>query len=286
MHRSFHFTARDGVRLAGREYGARSLPRVPAVCLAGLTRNGADFDVLATALATHPRHPRRVVTLDMRGRGGSERDPNGTYDLLTEAQDALDGMLAAGVVDANMIGTSRGGLIIMAMGAMRPGIIHTATLNDIGPVIEGDGLMRIRGYLAAPTPKDWPGAVRTLKQTQGKAFPALDDQGWERFARAVYREEKGKLVPAHDPAIHRTLDAVAEGADPPPMWAAFDGLRNVPVLSIRGELSTLFSAKTQDAMRERHPRCRTITVPGEGHAPRLEDASTIEAIAEFLYAAD
>ena len=282
MHRTFHYTARDGVRLAGREYGARSLSGVPAVCLAGLTRNGADFDALATALATHDRHPRRVVTLDMRGRGESENDPNGTYDVLTEAQDALDGMLAAGVEEAHLVGTSRGGILAMAMGAVRPAVLHTVTLNDIGPVIEGDGLLRIRGYLSAPTPVDWPGAVRTLRQTQGKAFPALDDAGWERFARAIYRERDGGIEPAHDPRIHRTLDAVAEGADPPPMWSAFAGLRAVPVLSIRGELSTLLTAATQELMRERHPRLRALTVPGEGHAPRLEDAPTIGAIAGFM----
>ena len=280
--REFHYTARDGIRLAGRAYGARSLPGIPAVCLAGLTRNGMDFDVLARALAMHPTNPRRVVTLDMRGRGGSENDPNGTYDVLTEAQDALDGMLAAGIEDANMIGTSRGGILIMAMAAMRPAVLHTVTLNDIGPIIDGAGLMRIRGYLSAPTPKDWDGAVRTLKQTQGKTFPSLDDAAWQRFAHAVYRERNGKLEAAHDPAIHRTLDAVAEGTDPPPMWAAFDGLKAVPMLSIRGERSTLLSAETQALMRERHPRCRTIVVPDEGHAPRLEDEPTIAAIGDFL----
>ena len=286
MRRLFHFTARDGVRLAGAEYGDRSLPGLPALCLAGLTRNGRDFDALATALATHPRTPRRVVTLDMRGRGDSDDDPNGTYDIAAEAQDALDGMLAAGLEEAHVVGTSRGGILAMAISAMRPAVLCTVTLNDIGPVIEGDGLLRIHGYLAAPTPGSWEDAARTLKQTQGRAFPALDDRGWERFARAVYRERDGRIEPAHDRAIHRTLDGVAAGSDPPPMWGAFAGLRNVPVLSIRGELSTLLSAQTQRRMAEAHPRLDTLTVPGEGHAPRLEDRATLDAVAAFMASHD
>ena len=278
------FTARDGLRLAGRSYGARGLERVPAVCLAGLTRNSADFDALAEHLANHPSSPRRVVTLDMRGRGASEHDGNpDNYDIMIETADALDGMLAAGIEDASIIGTSRGAILAMAMGAVRPAILHAVVMNDLGPVIEAEGLTEIRDYLEKrSTPSDWNEAVRSLRETQGVSFPALSDSQWDRFARAIYRENEGRLESAHDHTIHATLDSVEPGQAPPPMWTAFDGLRQVPTLSIRGELSTLFSAETQAEMAQRHPGLETHVVPSQGHAPRLDDEDTMERIAAFL----
>ena len=283
--RPLAFTTADGVRLHGRDYGSRAWRRTPVVCLAGLTRNAADFHALALHLSTLPE-PRRVVALDMRGRGGSQNDPTGEYDLLREAADALDGMVAAGLHDVAIVGTSRGGILAMAIAAIRPGILRAVVLNDIGPVIEGAGLVQIKAYLARlGKPRSWPEAKATLRSLHGSGFPALTDAQWEATTRAIYTERDGRVVPAHDPAIHATLDGIEE-ATPPPMWAPFMGLAGVPVMSVRGALSTLFSAATQEAMAERHPNLAVHVVPNQGHAPLLDDGPTLEAIAAFLDAAD
>lgn len=280
-HRDFVFTAADGVRIHGRDYGSRRSAAVPVLCLAGLTRNGADFDPLASYLSSRPK-PRRVVTLDMRGRGLSDDDPNGVYDLSREAGDALDGASAAGLHDFAIVGTSRGAILAMAIGAMRPGVLRAVVMNDLGPVIEGPGLVQIKGYLSRfGAHRSWEDATANARRLFGKSFPDLTDQQWQRVTRAVYRERGGRIEPAHDDAIHRTVAGVDEQT-PPPMWAAFAGLRNVPVLSIRGELSTLFAAETQEEMARRHPDLETHVVPRQGHAPLLDDAETMERIAEFL----
>ena len=285
-YRDVWFTTADGIRLYGRDYGSRAWPSTPVLCLAGLTRNSADFDALATRLATRDR-PRRVLALDMRGRGRSDRDPNGDYDIAREASDALDAAVAAGIHDFSIVGTSRGAILAMAIGATRPGVLRAVVMNDLGPVIEGPGLMRIKAYLDRMNgAASWDDACDTVRRLFGPSFTALTDEQWDRMTRALYREEKnGRVVPAHDPAIHRTLDGV-EGAAPPPMWNAFVGLRHVPVLSVRGELSTLFSAETQSEMVERHPDLETLVVPDQGHAPLLDDATTMNAIGDFLDRAD
>ena len=52
-------TAPDGLRLHVRRYGERGRG-LPIVCLPGLTRNGADFHELATALTSSPSTTERL----------------------------------------------------------------------------------------------------------------------------------------------------------------------------------------------------------------------------------
>src|SRR5262245_47873826 len=69
-------TAQDGLRLHVCSYGPSSTPALPVICLPGLARTVADFEILATALAGDAKAPRRVIALDARGRGRSDYDRN------------------------------------------------------------------------------------------------------------------------------------------------------------------------------------------------------------------
>ncbi|HMG80350.1 MAG TPA: alpha/beta hydrolase, partial [Xanthobacteraceae bacterium] len=62
--RSVFVTAQDGLRLHVQEYGSRTAPGVPVVCLPGLTRTVSDFAALAPALANDMALPRRVIAID------------------------------------------------------------------------------------------------------------------------------------------------------------------------------------------------------------------------------
>jgi hypothetical protein len=48
----------------------------------------------------------------------------------------------------------------------------------------------------------------------------------------------------------------------------------------------LLSGETVETMVERHPNLRTLTVPGQGHAPVLNEPETVEVIGSFLAAND
>ena len=72
------------------------------------------------------------------------------------------------------------------------------------------------------------------------------------------------------------LDA---GADD---WAAFDSLAGLPVLSLRGELSDVFTAATQAEMQRRLPGLTAVTVPRVGHMPTLAEPVAAGALAQFL----
>lgn len=287
IFRDIYWTAGDGLRLYARHYPARQTSKLrPVLCLAGLTRNSRDFDRVASALSQHTTNPRDVFTLDIRGRGLSESDKDWkNYAVPIEMQDVIDFMTAQSLHDAGIIGTSRGGLITLVLAAAQPGRIGAVVLNDIGPVIETDGLIRIAGYVGRyPIPKSWTDAARAIKALTRRDFPNLSDAQAEAFARQLFNELDGRPAAGYDPQLAKCL-SVMDGPMPQ-LWPQFEALRRVPVLVIRGENSDLLSEKTVEDMRRRHPMLASVSVPNEGHAPLLWDEPTIKSIAQFFAETD
>jgi pimeloyl-ACP methyl ester carboxylesterase len=281
-----YFTSRDGLQLYARHYPAPASHRRPVVCLPGITRNSRDFHVLASALSSHPDTARPVYALDLRGRGRSEHDADGkSYAVPVEMLDVLDFLTLRSLSGVALVGTSRGGLIAMVMAAAEPTALGAVVLNDIGPVLEVDGLARISGYVGrTPLPHSWADATRLVKDLNARQFPRVDDKEWGEIARQLFNENDGKPVPGYDPKIAASM-SVLTGA-PPALWPQFEALKRVPLMVLRGENSDILSAATVEEMRRRHPRITAHTVRWEGHAPWLRDAHTIDAVASFIASCD
>src|ERR1700688_2640023 len=280
---STFISAPDGLRLHARCYGARSAPALPVLCLPGLPRTAADFDALGQALASDESRPRRVIALDYRGRGQSEydRDP-AHYNFQVELADALAVIAALDAARAILIGTSRGGILAMLLAAVRPTAIAGCVLNDIGPVIEPKGLMRIKGYVGKlPQPRSFEEAAEILRRLFDAQFPKLGPDDWLASARLTFKQVNGALVPAYDVNLAKTLEGVEFDRPLPPLWKEFDALTHVPVLVIRGANSDILSSVTVEAMRARRASLETIEVPDQGHAPLLADTDTIARVAAF-----
>ncbi len=283
---SVFVSAPDGLRLHVREYGPRLAATRPVVCLPGLTRTVADFDVLAPALAA--AGPRRVIALDSRGRGESEYDRNpDTYSLLVELGDLIAVLTALSVGPAVFIGSSRGGLLTLQLGVAHPTHIAGVVLHDIGPVIEPKGLARIRSYVGKlPQPRNFNEGADILRQVFHTQFPSLSAEQWLATAQRGWRMQDGALKPTYDVRIARPLAAIDIEQPLPPLWNEFDSLIRVPLLVIRGEHSDILSAATLAAMAVRHPGMETIEVPGQGHVPLLEGDDMIGRIIAFVARCD
>ena len=281
--KSVFYSAPDGLKLHAIDYGTRDDKTLPVICLAGLSRNARDFARLAVHLAESASPPRRVICFDYRGRGLSEHDSDWThYNILTEAEDVIAGLDKFGIEQATLIGTSRGGLIAMVIAAMRPALLRAVILNDVGPVIEMDSLLAIRAMLAdPPKPQDWADAISIQKTLMGKAFPALTEEDWIYEAHAKFRQIGDAILPDHDPALGKTLDALP-GEELPALWPQFDALRDIPVMVVRGENTGLLSQETVDEMAARHPGLQRVNVDGQGHAPLLHTAGLPQIIQRFL----
>ena len=285
---SLFVSAGDGLRLHVRAFGPRLASKLPVICLPGLSRNGGEFDALAYGLSGRAGDERRVLTLDYRGRGRSQhdRDP-ANYNLMVELDDVATTITALAAMPAVFVGTSRGGILTMLLAAARPAMIAGAVLNDIGPVIEPQGLMRIKSYVGKmPQPGNMQEGAAILRQLFGGQFPRLTEAAWLAAAGRAWREENGRLVPSYDPALARSLDAIDPEQPPPPLWAQFDALAGVPVMAIRGANSDILSAKTLTAMKKRRKDLEILEVPDQGHTPLLVEPGVIGRIAQFVARCD
>ena len=95
------------------------------LALAGLTRAHTDFDFVAPHLTQV-----RLIRPDYRGRGASAWTGAATYTVPQEAADVLALMDHLGLERVAILGTSRGGLIALALAAM---VTPSLLLEDAAP---------------------------------------------------------------------------------------------------------------------------------------------------------
>lgn len=279
----------DGLKLHAKVIGPDSSTALPVLCLPGLTRTADDFDDIARAIATSPAAPRKVVSVDYRGRGLSDYDADpAKYAVPVELGDVLAIAASLGISRAILLGTSRGGLISMAMAAAQPKLLAGVILNDIGPALEIGGLMKIKGYIADPPPRQtWDEAARGLKELFGTVFPSLTDDEWMAWARRAFREKSGGgLERTYDLKLSHTLDRLDPANPPPQVWELFDAMAGVPLMLIHGALSDLLSRQGVQDMIARRPDIDLVTVPDQGHAPLLADKPTMDRIVAFCARCD
>ncbi len=282
------WTSPDGLSLFARDYApGPGVARPPVIAIHGLTRNSADFEAIAPLLA---QSGRRVLAVDVRGRGLSDRAPDPmTYMPDVYACDVLALMEQAGIDRAVFVGTSMGGLITMALTAIRPKAVVAAILNDIGPEVAPEGLARIAAYSGQPVEiGSWADAAAYAKRINAVAFPHYTDSDWDAFARRIFRQQPdGEIALDYDPDIAVPIRAAGAKALVPNLWPMFRRLaKKKPTLLVRGAVSDLLSADIAARMKKAAPTMAYVEVPGIGHAPMLDEAEARAAIFEFLAEVD
>ncbi len=277
-----YWTSSDGLKLHYRHYAGPDGDgaNLPILCLHGLTRNSRDFEDLAAHLAA--KH--RVIVPEMRGRGMSEHAPNSeSYSPAIYVGDVELLLKDLGIDRYISIGTSMGGLMTMLMAAAKPGRLAGVVMNDIGPVIDPAGLERIGGYVGQQrTYPTWVHAARAMADVHQPSFPDFDLDQWLKMAkRTMVVGQNGRISFDYDMAIAEPFSNPGNAA-PPDLWPAFDSLKGVPMVLVRGGLSDLLSPETVEEMAQRNPAMTSVTVPNVGHAPTLDEPEARASIDALL----
>ena len=246
------------------------------VCVHGLTRNGRDFDHLATALQDHAR----VICPDMVGRGLSDplHDPE-QYALPTYVAHMLQllDQLEPGQVD--WVGTSMGGLIGMGVAASGAPI-RRLVLNDIGPFIPKTALERINRHLGLSLSFASLEALEAHLREIHAGFGPLSDAEWRHLAEhSASRREDGTFRLSYDQRLAEPMKR--EPISDVDLWPVWDQVR-CPVLVLRGTQSELLLAATAEEMTRRGPGAEVVEIDGTGHAPALMARDQIAIVRDWL----
>ena len=246
------------------------------------------FSFLATALAADPIEPCWVVAPDYRGHGQSEYDRNpDNYALGVDLADLSAVLTGLAIAPGIFVGTSHGGILAMMLASSRPTAFAAVILNDIGPVIEPQGLMQMKRYVGKlPIPRDFTEGAEILRWLFAAQFPKLTPQDWIALAERTWREHAGALVPDYDVGLARTLQRANLENPAATLWKEFDALAHVPLMIIRGANSAMLTSTTLNSMIERRGEADVVVVPDQGHAPLLTEPKLIRRIAAFIASCD
>jgi pimeloyl-ACP methyl ester carboxylesterase len=277
------------------EWGPAQASHV-VLCVHGLSRQGRDFDVLAQALVDRSGGAMRVICPDIVGRGKSDwlKDPHG-YQVPTYVGDmfALLAHLKPSMQVLDWVGTSMGGLIGIAAGGQTqfplalP--IRRLVLNDVGPTIQWDSIVRIGQYLGRAVQFESLQQAADAMWAVSATFGPHTAAQWLELSRHMVKPLPGiaNAVTLHyDPAIAvpfaaMTQDAALQGEAV--LWQLYDAIVSQTLL-VRGAESDLLSVQTARQMTERGPKAVLVEFAGVGHAPTLIAADQVDAVTRFLLA--
>lgn len=284
QYKDLWYTSDDGLKLYARDYSGvldKNENAKTILLMHGLTRNSADFEDICEALAVDYR----LIVVDQRGRGLSAYDPNpANYNPLIYVQDMFVLLNKLELESVILLGTSMGGIMAMMMAAMKPDMVESLIINDVGPEIAKPGLDRLKKYMGKSAPvSNWDEAVKQTALINSIAFPNADEHFWTKFAKRLYREdETGRPVLAHDLNIAVPLMDTDASAVAPELWPVFELIVDKPLLLIRGELSDIIDVACVDRMQKMKPDMEFLEIPNIGHAPLLNEAKVDEVILSFL----
>lgn len=271
-------------RMAYVEWGDPKNARV-LVCVHGLTRNARDFDFLAKALSQHYR----VVCPDVVGRGRSNwLRVKDHYQLPQYVSDMVTLIARLGVDEVHWVGTSMGGLIGLGLASLAGSPVRSLVLNDVGPKVQYEALVRIGTYLGVPM--RWASVQEAADYlvSISKTFGPHTPEQWLALTRPMLRAVEDDLGPGfvlhYDPAIavpFRQVTPEVAAAGEAATWAAYDRVQ-CPVLLLRGADSDLLSHETALEMTARGPKATLREFAGIGHAPTLIAPDQVAAVREFL----
>ncbi len=285
----------SGHRMAYWEWGPADAGHI-VVCVHGLSRQGRDFDGLAQALVERSGGAVRVICPDVVGRGKSDwlADPMG-YQVPTYAADvfALLAHLKPTTQTLDWVGTSMGGLIGLAVCGQTqfplPVPLRRLVLNDVGPAIQWDSIVRIGQYLGRAVQfeslQQAADAMWAVSTTFGPHTPAQ----WLELSRYMVKPVPGtaNAVTLHyDPSIAvpfgtMTRESAAQGEAV--LWQLYDAIA-AQTLLLRGAQSDLLSVETARLMTARGPKARLVEFAGVGHAPTLIASDQVDTVTQFLLA--
>ncbi|MEV4339456.1 alpha/beta hydrolase [Streptomyces sp. NPDC049590] len=260
MEWSKRVVVRSGVRLVCRDAGGGPGPAV--VLLHGLAGHAGEWDALAERLSG--RH--RVVAVDQRGHGASERRP-GDVSHASRVADVVAVVRRLGLGRPVLVGQSLGGLTALLTAAAHPALVRALVLVEAAPRAPDPRAPRNIGAWLDSWPVPFPSRAAAVSFFGGGPV----GEGW---AAGLERHGDG-LRPRFDRDV--MVASVAENArrSSRPAWRRV----GCPTLAVFARAS-LLPGPDIDAMLAQRPPAVAVSVPGTGHDLHMERPEILHDLLE------
>jgi esterase len=258
----------DGLTLHYVEWGAPPAP--PMVLLHGFLAHARTWDLFARELA----RDYRVLALDQRGHGDSDRAPDGAYGLEQYVGDLERFFAALALPPVVLVGMSMGGRTAMVFAARHPAQVERLVIVDIGPEAPPP-------FAPPPNAPQDPGVFDSPAQV-ADFLRALDPYPPEDYRQMVARysvrqRADGRYEWKWDP---RLLTGASPAAGN--YWAVLRAIA-CPTLVVRGAESPILPREMAERMVRELRAGRLVEVPRAGHAVQEDNApALVAAVREFL----
>ena len=277
----------NGLSLHYLDWGGARYARLrpPALLLHATGFLAAVWGPIAEALSQRYR----VLALDQRGHGDSDKPPSGYHrlDFVADLRAFLDALELEGIIG---IGHSAGAANIACCEALRPGSFRRMVLIEpivFPPVVQamaGEHTARLRrGALKRRTV--WPSGEALFKSFRSRPpFKTWREDVLRLYVEhGTWRREDGQTELKCPGRIEAQMYA---GASP---FDAFELLPEVgcPALVVRGEHSDSHLPFIAQALADQMPDARVVTIEGAGHFCPMEKPDAVLAeIRRFLDESD
>ncbi len=267
-------------KMAIYEWGNIHSPKGTVFCVHGLTRNGRDFDVLASDISMDYH----VYSVDMAGRGRSEYHSDPAHYNYAEYVSDIEYIInSLSINNINWVGTSMGGIIGMMVANSFPKLLKTLILNDIGCLVPKEGLKRIISYVGINS--NFTSRIDAENELQNRcsAYGIKNYEHWQNlFRHGIIENPDGSFSLAYDSGISKNLSNPDKEIEDANLWPLWEAIKPIPTLILRGNESDILRHDTAIEMQKTHPNCTLLEIDNVGHAPALMNDYEIVAIKKFL----
>jgi pimeloyl-ACP methyl ester carboxylesterase len=254
------------------------------LCIHGITANSRFWDCLASALAPH----HRVIAMDLRGRGLSDKPPTG-YSIEHHCKDVLALMNDQGLERPVLMGHSLGAFISLVFAARYPHRVDRLILVDGGGKLSETQMAKVFA------------GIKPSLDRLGQVFPSLEAylnqmkqapylQPWNFYMETYFRYEveeveggvRSRVHPKHIEEEAQNLKKV----DSRQFYAKVTS----PTLVLRAtkgmlaEDDLLLPEDVVDRMVRKIPNAKRVDVEGTNHYSILFQPNKMrdQTILEFL----
>ncbi len=277
--RPVQYSGVDGIILAGDEWNdgsAESTARPTILMLHGGGQNRHSWKNTGQILADRGF---RVVAVDTRGHGDSDRAPEADYALESLTGDVLHVIDQIGT-PVVLIGASMGGLTgIMVADEAGPEKVTKLVLVDVVPRFEKSGSARIRDFMFSHVH-----GFDSLEEAAAAVAEYLPHRAKPRSPEGLkknLRFRDGRWHWHWDPAfLTKPRDDPFERAEK--MEDAAMRLQ-IPILLIRGKLSDVVSTEGVNDFLAKVPAAEFVELSEAGHTAAGDDNDAFsEVVVEFV----